>query len=121
MWENGVDVKQISIVLSWHDTCPMVKDDGGIGDYEEGPGRQEKKSFDNGFQKLRLMMIIVDDAKKESSKIDQRWVGRNNIKPCPNNIGTKIRKQQKHNFDQIGLFVCVGIDMEWELFFLNCR
>ena len=36
MWENGVDVKQISIVLSWHDTCPMVKDDGGIGGYEEG-------------------------------------------------------------------------------------
>ena len=42
MWENGVDVKQISIVLSWHDTCPMVKDDGGIGGYEEGAGEQKK-------------------------------------------------------------------------------
>ena len=79
MWENGVDVKQISIVLSWHDTCPMVKDDGGIGGYEEGAGGKEKKSFDNGFQKLRLMMIIVDDAKKESSKIDQRWVSSGKI------------------------------------------
>ena len=47
----------------------MVKDDGGIGGYEEGRG-DKKNSFDNGFQKLRLMMIIVDDAKKESSKID---------------------------------------------------
>ena len=42
MWENGVDVKQISIVLSWHDTCPMVKDDGGIGGYEEGAGELKK-------------------------------------------------------------------------------
>ena len=62
------------------------------------------------------MMIIVDDAKKESSKIDQRWVGRNNIRPCPNIIAANIRKQQKHNFDQIGLFVCVGNDMELDLF-----
>ena len=63
------------------------------------------------------MMIIVDDAKKESSMIDQRWVGRNNIMPCPNNIAANIRKQQKHNFDQIGFtFVCVGNDMELDLF-----
>ena len=88
---------------------------GESGAMKKGRG-ERKKIFDNGFQKLRLMMIIVDDAKKESSKIDQRWVGRNNIRPCPNIIAANIRKQQKHNFDQIGLFVCVGNDMESDLF-----
>ena len=113
MCENGVDVKQISIVLSWHDTCPMVKDDGGIGGYEEGAGEQKKMSSERGFQKLKLVMIIVDDAKKESSMIDQRWVGRNNIRPCPNIIAANIRKQQKHSTDLIGLFVCVGMIWGW--------
>ena len=61
MWENGVDVKQISIVLSWHDTCPMVKDDGGIGGYEEGAGEQEKMSSERVSQKLKLMMVMVDE------------------------------------------------------------
>ena len=53
MWENGVDVKQISIVLSWHDTCPMVKDDGGIGGYEEGAG-DRKNVFRERSTKVQI-------------------------------------------------------------------
>ena len=53
MWENGVDVKQISIVLSWHDTCPMVKDDGGIGGYGEGAG-DRKNVFRERSTKVQI-------------------------------------------------------------------